>query len=395
MKEKLIKFFKGLYDFIQPKLHTIGAVLLAFLTIVVVHALYKHFFGNHLVVEFKALAPIEKSMPVYYKGFKIGKTGKIQPSSDFTSSGVKIILDKNLHKMPDNVIASIKKMGSESDKNVSITYLDLEYPEIPSTSFIKRGAVIEGKTATDIQSFMNSQASSGQLTIISNNMGKTLESAEKTSDEIRGLVSDIRDTLKENRPNILAITTNFKSITNNFDGITKNVNTATESLSTAMHNVNNITANIDKATRDLDKSKARVDKALDNVVNATANVTDATGNITDATANVVDATANVNQITVGLKETLSKRFGFSKVVFGTPMSKNSTSSTCTKANAAAPASAQPSAPGTSGAAPSVPSAPSSPCCPNYTTHPDAPCSLDDVMLYPKVKQPKAPPKSKK
>lgn len=72
----------------------------------------------------------------------------------------------------------MKKLDSGKD------YIELIYPDMPSVGLLKSGTIIEGKTAMDIESFMSAQAESGVFASISDNMGSTLKSVEKTSDEV-------------------------------------------------------------------------------------------------------------------------------------------------------------------------------------------------------------------
>lgn len=296
------------------KLLPILAVILAFLLLLFLYQLYKYFFGYHIAAEFKELGPTGKTMVVYYKGFRVGRTSRIIPNKDFSGSYVRIILDKNLNKLPSNLIAKVKKMETAEGQQASKDYIELLYPESPAKEFLKRGSIIKGETAVDMQSFMNSQAESGALTIISDNMGKTLESAEKTSDEMRALVADFRDILKENRTYINQISKNLTSATEGISNATvslgkvseklnnsisekdvtdimNNLTTTTESVNGAAKNIENITGNIDRATKNLDKTMSEF----------------------DATA------ANINEITGGTKSTLSKRFGTMRLLFGTPL----------------------------------------------------------------------------
>lgn len=296
------------------KLLPILAVILAFLLLVFLYQLYRHFFGYNIAAEFKELGPTGKSMVVYYKGFRVGRTSRIIPNKDFSGSYVRIILDKNLNKLPSNLIAKVKKMEGAEGKQAGQDYIELLYPDSPAKEFLRRGAIIKGETAVDMQSFMNAQAESGAFTIISDNMGKTLESAEKTSDEMRALVADLRDVLKENKAYINQVSKNLASATEGISTATvnlgkvseklnnsitekevteimHNLTTTTESVNGAAKNIENITGNIDKATKNLDKTMSEFDSAAE----------------------------NLNEITGGTKKTLNKRFGTMRFIFGTPL----------------------------------------------------------------------------
>ena len=279
MKEKTVRFFKNLYNFMLANIRTVAAVGLAFLIIVLLWTLYRYFFGYHITIKFKELEPIHRNMTVYYKGFKVGRTGAIKPSPDFTTMKVRVYLDQDINRLPDNIKAVVRKIEAE-DRRGKTSYVDLEYPKIPSARFVVKGSTIEGEAAKDLQSFISKQVESGSLTIMSDNMEKTIESVQATSDQINVLVSDIRVILGENRQNILATTTSVSSITKNINDITQSVNIA---------------------TKNLDRLRLKVDSVLNNVNSATS---------------------NMNQITTGIKDTMSKRFGTARMIFGAPVPKS-------------------------------------------------------------------------
>ena len=68
-----------------------------------------------VIAEFSELGPFYKTMPVYYKGYKIGKTGKVRPSKDFKTTLVSIIFYPEELKLPANVSAKVKQLSNGID----------------------------------------------------------------------------------------------------------------------------------------------------------------------------------------------------------------------------------------------------------------------------------------
>lgn len=300
-------------------------ILSAFLLIVSVLTGMVNFYRSNfkyamlIRAKFTELGPMYSSMPVYYKGFKIGKTKDINPSEDYKYTVVKIILYPEKLSLPDNVVAKVKKLETGKD------YIELLYPEKPSENLLKNGDFIEGKTTVDIDSFMSAQVESGVFSSISDNMGKTLTSVEKTSDEVNKFFSDLRVILKENRPNIKRSTENTADILENLNNITStidktldekklkkitsNVHDSSNNLKDLTSNIIDITANLSVATKDLDKTMAKLDATI---------------------AEAHTSAKNVSGITGGVCEIMGKRFAGVRLFFGKPVSHSKCAKSCNK-----------------------------------------------------------------
>lgn len=266
-------------------------------------------YNYKITARFKELGPVYKSMPVYYKGFKIGKTRKIEPSENYQFSQVTIILYPKKLLLPENISAKVKKLDSGKD------YIELVYPDMPSVELLKSGTIIEGKTAMDIESFMSAQAESGVFASISDNMGSTLKSVEKTSDEVNLFFKDLREIMKENRVNIKTTTKNTAEITTNINSITKkldkslsaeklensaaNLNQTTTNLKESTELILYIAKNIELVTKDLDKSKKKLDAILEEVH---------------------VSMLNIKGISCGFCELMGKRAAGARFLFGKPVS---------------------------------------------------------------------------
>lgn len=331
--KNIIHFFKKYKDLFL-------LLILAFLIFVFLSKIYELFFANFIYAKFTDLGPLSKKMPVYFRGYKIGKIRKIRPSDDYTYTIVRIrIFAKNL-KLPINTIAQVKKRDRKKN------YIELVYPDSPSIVNLKRGDEIEGRAAFDFKEYFTSQVDSGVLDKITGNTSNAIASVERTSDEIQGLIADFRAILKENKPNIKSTTDNAVLITENAAIMIDFLGLMSKDLSEIAHKLN-LSIKEDK----IDGTMSNITSASDNIVATTKNIKDASKNVVDITKNVeiasaklentvskIDATidgahtvmSNVSAITCGFRKLLSKRFAGLKLFFGKPMECECEVRTCAK-----------------------------------------------------------------
>ena len=256
-----------------------------------------------VIAEFNELGPFYKTMPVYYKGYKIGKTGKVRPSKDFKTTLVTIVFYPEELKLPENIKAKVKQL-----KN-GIDYINIEYPKEPSNKMLKTGQVIQGSSTLDIQSFMTSQVESGMLGSITMNVDSTLTAFSKAGEEATKLLQALTLTVNENRPAIKATVNNLylssekiQNLAEKLDNAVseEKMNSSVSNIDETISNVQGITADIKSATKDLDKTIQYTNSAL---------------------CQISGAAANINSITAGVKETLNKKMGLMKLFFGKPVDK--------------------------------------------------------------------------
>ncbi len=298
---------KGIFKYIVI---AILAIILAFIVVESVLLWKSNFkYSMAIKVRFKELGPIYSSMPVYYKGYKIGKTKRVKPSEDYKYTIVQVILYPENLSLPRNIGAKVKKLDNGKD------YIELTYPDAPSLSTLTNNDTIEGATAADIESFMSAQIESGVFSSMGDNMNKTLSSIEITSNELNGFFKDLRVVLQENRPNIkmstdatLEILENISNITASIDdtlsgdelkNITKNMSGSSSDIKETTENVLTISQNINKATKDLDKTMSKIDATIEEAHKTAKNATN---------------------ISCGIKQLLEKRFAGIRLFFGQPTS---------------------------------------------------------------------------
>lgn len=273
----------------------------------------------YITAKFNESGPLYKNMPVYYKGYEIGKIENVRIRDDYRYTLAKIVFYPKKPKLSDNIVAKAKKLEMEDD------YVDLIYPDPPSDTLLKSGGIIEGRGAFDMDMLLSDVAEADLLVPLLQHFSDLLVNAGKTSDEIRNFFSDSRSILKDNRQNIhratknLAISTkSLAKLTSNFNNsithdklknTTSNIDKSSTNVFAATESIKNITASIDCATRNLDKTVAKIDCTICEANKAAKNIRVITGNFC---------------------EILGKRFAGLRIIFGKPINNNKCSQRCSK-----------------------------------------------------------------
>jgi ABC-type transporter Mla subunit MlaD len=286
---------------------------------------YEHFFKFYITACFSELGPISRSMPVYYKGFRIGKTDRIMPSPDFKTSSVRLIFNSDMSLLPENVTAKVKNFDDEGQRKEH--YIEIEYPVEPSKKFLRKGDVVRGMTEPDIASFMSAQVESGAFGAISDNAAKTMVSIEKTSDSVRELVKDVKLLLDQMRPDVLAAVKNANSAAKNLDNAAKNTSKITSEINEFSVKLNKSVnkAGMESAASNLGKTFENLEQSTQNLKEITENVDKATSGLggtfakLDSSMDELNSTmTSVKNITDGVNQTMGKRFGGARLIFGKP-----------------------------------------------------------------------------
>lgn len=260
----------------------------------------------YITAQFDELAPFEANMPVYYKGFKVGQTRSIKPSKDFKHTLVKITINYKDLKLPKNTTALVKTID-KGEKEGKFDYIELEYPDSPSIYNLKTGSLIKGKTSLDWNTLIAQQADKGKLDDISAGITALLDSLKDTSDSLNTIFGTLNEILAENRPNIMNASTNLSMTTNNLQEVSLKMNNSLpqDRLNNTTSGFEGSSSNIDAATKNLKEVSENLNQMMPYI---------------DATIMDVNSTVcNVNQITAGVLETLQKRLGLMKLLFGKPV----------------------------------------------------------------------------
>lgn len=246
---------------------------------------------THIKAEFTELAPFSAKMPVYFKGFKIGKITKIMPKDDFTTTLMHVTLFPENVSFPENVHLQIKSYKK------NLTYAELVLPEQPSIKKLKDGAVIEGRTNMSFNSILEKQAENGSFDLIISNVGEITTNANNAIKELDAFLKDIRITFKNNE--------NYISVS------TRNLSQATSHLNRTSVS---ISSTVDQ--KSLDRTMKNVEETSKNLKNITKNIDCATRNLSETMEHVQGISENIDGITNSVNCTMKNRFGGFRLIFG-------------------------------------------------------------------------------
>lgn len=266
-------------------------VLIILGSIAYVKYLVKVSHQTHIKAEFTELTPFSSNMPVYFKGFKIGKVTKIEPKDDFTATQMSITLFPEKIKFPKNVYVKVKNYKQ------NVMYAEIELPELASEKTLKDGDIIKGKTNMSFESILQKQAESGSIDLIIGTLGEIMVNVNNTVKEAEGLLKDVRVTFKNNE--------NYISLS------TRNLSEATGNLTRTSVK---ISSTMDQDT--LDRTLKNIEETSNNMKNITRNIDCATRNLSDTMGHVNGISENVNGITNSVNCTMKNRFGGFRLIFG-------------------------------------------------------------------------------
>lgn len=257
---------------------------------------YTQFTYMTVMVRFNELEPFEKQMNVYFKGFKIGKTTQIYPNKDYTNTFLKLRLNKKSSHFPSNVKVNIlkKKAGG---------YVNVIFPNDPSLKQLKNNDEIEGTISKDINSLLDGRFTDEDIEDIVDNADTLIESATVAVKNLGDIFAQINSIIADNRDEI---------------------NFAVKNIAQTTQNLNNISKNLDEAL-----NKEQVGASVSNLEKTSKNIKNITTQIDETTLPIVNSmlcetyqtTKNAKEISCGLKNTLKKRMGFGRILFGKPMSE--------------------------------------------------------------------------
>ncbi len=268
-------------------------LLILFLFIIcllTVYLIYESFAFTNVLVKFDELEPFEKQMNVYFRGFKVGKTTKIYPNDDYTNTYLKLKLKANKANFPKNIQVNIRKKKSGG-------YVDIEYPDEPSLTKLKNNDEIKGLITKDISSLLEDE----NLQDIIDDAGSLVENASVAVQNLNGIFLDVRSIISDNRSNINIIIKNFVNVSSNFSSMSNQLNSALsgKELSTSVSNITDTTANMKEITSQIDETTIPI--------------------VNKILCETYLTSKNAKEITGGVKNTLKKRMGVPRLLFGTPI----------------------------------------------------------------------------
>lgn len=280
-----------------------GYKLLLFTIIIslLIVLVYIYYSNDYVIVRFNELGSLTKNMSAYYNGFRIGKVVRIGADNDFRHTLVKVKLFQKDINLPQNTTVQVKNFPNGE------IYLQFVYPGSPSFKTIQRGDILEGIATYSIEDFMLGQNISGVSDLVSLHVIKALNATEIANQEMTAFFKATSKIIEGNSKGIKASVDNTAAMTKSLALMAENLNQVSKKLNNAVDeitlkdttvNVKDMTENISIATKDMDKTMKKLD---------------------DTMTQVNEAAGNLNSITGGVTETLSKRFGGARLIFGAPL----------------------------------------------------------------------------
>lgn len=251
-----------------------------------------------ITVDFQELEPFKHSLPVYYKGFKLGHTVKVYPSPDFHTTRVDLKIRLKQLELPANTTAMIRRKDKKD-------YIELVYPNSPYLAKLRNHTLIEGAKGLNFENFIQEQANNGGLDEIKNNVNGTIQSAGKTFDALTEMIQVLTGILEDVRPTINDTVDNINLASRNIADASYNVQTTLQE-----GYINSTLENLELTSKNLVKTTQNITGVTDNVNNNSINL------INCVIRNINTVVSNVNQIVIGLGETLKKRFAGLRLIFG-------------------------------------------------------------------------------
>lgn len=251
-----------------------------------------------VTVDFDDLEPFRHSLPVFYKGFKLGHTARVYPSPDYHSTRVDLKLRLRELELPENTTAMIRR----KDKH---DYIELVYPDAPYLAKLRNNSLIKGTKGLNFESFIQDQAKNGGLDEIKDNVNGTIQSAGKTFDALTEMIGVLTRILEDIRPTI--------------NDTVLNVNTASRHLADASYNVNSTLQEgyINSTLENLERTSKNLVLTTQNITGVTNKVDkESIGLVNCVIRNINVVVNNINEIIIGLGNTLKKRFGGLRLFFG-------------------------------------------------------------------------------
>ena len=267
--------------------------------LIIVLGITLYFFYNkvaflNIIVSFDELEPFDKKLPVYYKGFKIGTSGKIFPDKEYTKTYVKLKITPSNIKLPSNVTARIEKTKKTD-------FVNILYPDEVSLKRLGEGDVIKGKISKDLNDILASQLETGGIDRLISDATILMESANITVQNLGDIFTEVNEIIKDSKKDIKLATGNLAKTTSRLEKMAANLNSA-----------------MDKET---------MEKSIKNIETTTENINEITNQIDSTTMPIINSilcqthstVKNVNEISAGVKTTLKKHWGLGRLIFGRPI----------------------------------------------------------------------------
>ena len=284
--------------------------------------LYQRLTSTFITAEFENLRPMRPNIKVFYKGYRIAKVLFVKPSENFTTTYMKIALRHNNLKLPNNIEIKLQR---EKDRWRKKDYIDIIYPKEPAQSYLETGDIVLGKSTVDIETFLSSQEPES-LENIRQNIEKTSEDLQGAVEALRDLLTSLNEIAQENRESLNSAAKNLSDTTRNINNLSTKFNNSVkqQELNKTMSNLEDTILNTKNSTAELESLSKRIN-------NMTDTLNESIPTVTSSISQTECIVKNINEITCGISNTLKKRFGGLRLIFGKTIDEDCDAcSECTK-----------------------------------------------------------------
>ena len=271
---------------------------------------------TYIKAEFLKTDPMPARMGVYFQGYKLGTTTKINISNDFKKTYLFITLNQRGLHLPRNIKAEVKNYDEDAK------FVDLIYPTRPAIRYLRTGDVIKGRSKLHGADGI-SNTNQAHLDNLSEKGENLLNSAKETTDTLTDLFALIHEILSENRQNILSSSNSLKNSMSNLEITTDNLKEISTKTNSEISSdaLKNIISNIEQTTTNLSESTSQFVSVSGNLNKTSSNFSVLIPKLKELIDIGKTTLCNLNSILTGLGETLRKRCGGMRVLFGVPINE--------------------------------------------------------------------------
>lgn len=286
------------------------AIIFTFIAVIC----YEYFNHTYIKVEFKKTDPMPAKMGVYYKGYKLGNTTRLKIAKDFSRTYLYITLNQRGLYLPKNIKAKVKDYDNDTK------FVDLIYPKRPAIKQLKTGDTIMGVSDLNRADGISNtnQAHIDNLSIKGEMM---LSSAKETADTLTDLLSLIYDILSENRQNINSSSASLKKSMKNLELTTSNLKTISQKFDNEVTEttLKNSVNYIEETAKNLSQSSKELNGISENVNRTSKEFSTLVPRLENLIKIGITSLYDLDHILTGIGQTLQKRAGGMRVLFGVPI----------------------------------------------------------------------------
>ena len=255
-----------------------------------------------VTVDFKELEPFKGSLPVFYKGFRLGHTSRVYPGPDYQSTRVDLQIRLRNLELPENTYAIIRRKDKKD-------YIELVYPNSPYLAPLRNKSIIEGQKGVNFETFIQDQAKNGGLDEMKENLNGTIVAAGKTFNSLTEMIDTLTSILNDIKPSLNEAADNLTVATKNLSDMSYEVKDSIRgnSISTTLYNLERTSENLTLTTQNITGITGKVNNTSIDLINCVIR-------------NINVIVSNINDIVIGIGNTLQKRGGGLRLIFGKTMS---------------------------------------------------------------------------